>query len=210
MAESRSKNHRKPPGFLPGVLCRGCGGCGLALPGVSVPPAACPLWAALCAAVGRFSGGQYRDSTPARGGSVGRLWAFPAVLFPGAVDCLRLCAAVGGSVTCFGACLCPCTLARLRGSVRPLWRLWAWVYGTACTRGGCVHHSRRGLWRDREKPGQAVQAPPGRKRTAAGIAPGAALWFHLFIFSNSDRIANGIIKSTKRTNIFDFHPLKQR
>ena len=70
--------------------------------------------------------------------------------------------------------------------------------------------SRRGLWRDREKPGQAVQAPPGRKRTAAGIAPGAALWFYLFIFNNSDRIANGIIKSTKRTNIFNFHPLKQR
>ena len=58
-----------------------------------------------------------------------------------------------------------------------------------------------------KKPGQAVQAPPGRKRTAAGIAPGAALWFYLFIFNNSDRIANGIIKSTKRTNIFDFHPL---
>ena len=47
MAENRSKNHRKSPGFLPGVLCRGCGGCRLALPGVSVPPAACPLWAAL-------------------------------------------------------------------------------------------------------------------------------------------------------------------
>ena len=132
---------------------------------------------------------------------------------PGAVDCLRLCAAVGGSVACFGACLCPCTLSRLRGSVRPLWRLWAWVYGTACTRGGCGSctlsrrpSSRHGLWRDREKPGQAVQAPPGRKRTAAGIAPGAALWFHLFIFSNSDRIANGIIKSTKRTNILIFTP----
>ena len=59
---------------------------------------------------------------------------------------------------------------------------------------------------DREKPGQAVQAPPGRKRTAAGIAPGAALWFHLFIFSNSDRIAKGIIKRTSNTNIFIFTP----
>lgn len=162
-----------------------------------------------------------RDSTPAPGGSVGRFRAFPAVLFPGlwiACPCAPLLAAlwpVSGLA---------CTPVPLPGCVA-LWRLWAGVYGTACTRGrlcppvrrcpGAVALAlcpsfRRGLWRDREKPGQAVQAPPGRKRTAAGIAPGAALWFHLFIFSNSDRIANGIIKSTKRTNIFDFHPLKQR
>ena len=57
ITENRSKNHRKTPGFSPGVLRRGCGGCGLALPGVSIPRAACPLWAALCAAVGRFGGG---------------------------------------------------------------------------------------------------------------------------------------------------------
>ena len=169
---------------------------------------------------------------------MGLLRAFPAVFVSGAVDCLRLCAAVGGSVACFGACLCPCTLARLRGSVRPLWRLWrdctrAGLSGCACgIVGGCpgavpCPASRRGsvpgrrvwntpaafpvviaragrLWAvvelDREKPGQAVQAPPGRKRTAAGIAPGAALWFHLFIFKSSEKIANGIIKTMSKTN----------
>lgn len=129
---------------------------------------------------------------------------------------------VGGSVACFRACLyscTPCPVAWLCG----LSRLWAGIMPglSLCMPPGlhpgrlCRPSSRRGLCAavggsvtmDREKPGQAVQAPPGRKRTAAGIAPGAALWFHLFIFSNSDRIANGIIKSTKRTNIFDFHPL---
>ena len=56
---------------------------------------------------------------------------------------------------------------------------------------------------DREKPGHAL---PGRKRTAAGIAPGAAL-VYLFIFKSSDKIANGIIKIIRTTNIFNFHPL---
>ena len=174
-------------------FCPGCCAGAVAAVGLPSPAFLYPRRLALC---GRLCGAFMGVS----GGVV-----------PGAVDCLRLCAAVGGSVACFGACLCPCTLARLRGSVRPLWRLCPPVRRCpgAVALALCPS-SRRGLWRDREKPGQAVQAPPGRKRTAAGIAPGAALWFYLFIFNNSDRIANGIIKSTKRTNIFNFHPLKQR
>lgn len=76
MAENHSKNRRKPPGFSPGVLCRGCGGRGLALPGVSVPPAACPLWAALCALCGGC--GRYGTACT-RGGSVHLCAAVPGL-----------------------------------------------------------------------------------------------------------------------------------
>lgn len=90
----------------------------------------------------------------------------------------------------------------------------AWLCASSVRRCGGVPRAALwysvppGLWRrwTREKPGQAVQAPPGQKRTAAGIVPGAAL-VHLFIFKSSDKIANGIIKRTSNTNIFDFHPL---
>ena len=202
MAENRSKNHRKPPGFLPGVLCRGCGGCGLALPGVSVPPAACPLWAALWGVYGRFRRCCSRGCgllAPVRrcGRLCGLFRGLPVSLYPCPVAwlCAPSVAAVGVGIwySLHPGRLCP-----------PVRRCPGAVALALCP------SSRRGLWRDREKPGQAVQAPPGRKRTAAGIAPGAALWFYLFIFNNSNRIANGIIKSTKRTNIFNFHPLKQR
>lgn len=158
--------------------------------------------------------------------------AFPAVIvweYP-----RRRCVALWRLWAALWACLYPC--ARLRRGSVPLWPVedctrggsvhLCVAVGCGCPAGAVVEYpgrlspvaalsiARAGrLWailcRDREKPGQAVQAPPGHKRTAAGIAPGAALWFHLFIFSNSDRIANGIIKSTNKTNIFDFHPLKQ-
>lgn len=217
MAENHSKNHRIPPDFSPGVLCRVCAGA-VAAVGLPSPAFLYPRRLALC---GRLCAPLCGVSAA---GSIGiapppcvALWAFTGGLrrfpFP------------GGSVPLWG-CAIACTCAPL----------WAWLYGTACTRGGSVHLCAAvpGLWllrsvplsivpawpvaalwaavcyggtMDREKPGQAVQAPPGRKRTAAGIAPGAALWFHLFIFSNSDRIANGIIKSTSKINIFDFHPL---
>ena len=122
-------------------FCPGCCAGAVAAVGLPSPAFLYPRRLALC---GRLCGAFMGVS----GGVV-----------PGAVDCLRLCAAVGGSVACFGACLCPCTLARLRGSVRPLWRLWAWVYGTACTRGGSVHLCAAvpGLWllRSVHRPGVA-------------------------------------------------------
>lgn len=142
---------------------------------------------------------------------MGRLWAFPAVLFPGlwiACACAPLWAALWpvSGLACvpvpLPGCVALCALCggcvHLCAAVPGLWLLRS-VHrpGVACGR----------LWRDREKPGQTVQAPPGRKRTAAGIAPGAALWLYLFIFSNSDRIAKGIIKIIRTINIFDFHPL---
>ena len=160
-------------------FCPGCCAGAVAAVGLPSPAFLYPRRLALC---GRLCGAFMGVS----GGVV-----------PGAVDCLRLCAAVGGSVACFGACLCPCTLARLRGSVRPLWRLWAWVYGTACTRGGSVHLCAAvpGLWLLRsvhrpgvacggteKSPGKLYKLHPDAKEPPPGLHPGRLCGF-IYSFS---------------------------
>lgn len=109
---------------------------------------------------------------------------FPAVYVSGAVDCLPLCAAVGGSVERFGACLYPCTLARLRGSVRPLWRLWAAVCPGLCC--GSVHRpgvAAVALSSVTEKsPGKLYKLHPGAKEPPPGLHPGR---LYNFIYSFS-------------------------
>ena len=85
------------PDFRPGCCAGAVAAVGLPSPAFLYPRrlALCgrlcaPLWGVLAA-------GCIGDSTPARGGSVGRLWAFPAVLFPGlwiACACAPLWAAL--------------------------------------------------------------------------------------------------------------------
>lgn len=121
MAENRSKNHRKSPGFLPGVLCRGCGGCRLALPGVSVPPAACPLWAALWGVSGL---------------------ACTPVPLPGCVALCALCGGCGGIAPGRGCPAVPVVLWAAVPELYPVQRP-----GVALSRGGGYGiPRRRSLW----------------------------------------------------------------
>ena len=183
------------PDFCPGCCAGAVAAVGLPSPAFLYPRrlALCGrLCAPLCGVLAAGSIGIAPPPGVALWGVYGRLWrcySRGCGLLAPVRRCGRLCGAFRGLPVplypCPVAWLCAPSVAAVGVAV-----LWAVQW-------------------DREKPGQAVQAPPGRKRTAAGIAPGAALWFHLFIFSNSNRIANGIIKSTNKTNIFDFHPLKQ-
>lgn len=114
IARKITENH---PDFCPGCYAGAVAAVGLPSPAFlySRRLALCgrlcaPLWGVLAA-------GSIGIAPPPGAALWGVYGRFRRYYFPGAVDCLPLCAAVGGSVACFGACLYPCTLARLRGSV---------------------------------------------------------------------------------------------